>query len=277
MMGKRVLILGGSGFLGSYLRQELAADFEVETTSSSGSTTTHAFDISRSEHHASVVLGGGYDVVVNCIVRYGDTLAELFEINVRRFAELALALRQTSCHFVQASTFSATPENRHLTDYGLTKFLADEFLLQCVRGAPVRAAILRFGQIFDLAGRSARSQPGLYRWISQIRRNEPIDVFAGSIARRSYLPVELATKAIRLCIERELEGVHDVVAREAYTPSELAALLVQSAPHYRGDVRVSKTAQAFAYRIPDCSPAYAPWFLDQESCAETFRKFFQDD
>lgn len=275
-MSKRVLILGGSGFVGSYLRDELAHEFEVETTSSSGAGATHTFDIMRPEHHSGVVLRGRHDVIVNCIVRRDGTFAEMFAVNVRGLAELALILREMPVHFVQISSVSATMENRHRDDYGFTKFLADEILLHCQRGASFRGSSLRFGQIFDLSGKSAASQPGLHRWVSQLRAREPIEVFAGSGARRSYLPVQTVARAVRHCIERELTGIHDVIAPDTYTPLELATLLVRYAGCDPDRIQVSHTRKPFEYAIPECSPEYRSWLAGQEPCAEYFRRLVQN-
>jgi nucleoside-diphosphate-sugar epimerase len=275
MTRKRVLVLGGSGFVGGYLRDELASGYEVETTSSTGQHANYAFDLLRREHHA-LLLRGGWDAVVNCSVRRTGALAELFDVNVRGLAELAFALKDTRLHFVQVSTLLAAPENRHLGDYGLTKFLADELLLQCSRSGSLRPAILRFAQIFDLAGKSASSQPGLHHWVSQIRRREPIEVFTGSAAKRSYLPVQLVARAVRHCLDRELVGVHDVIAPEAFTPLELARLLAQHAGYGQEKIRLSSSKTPASYFIPGCSPEYRSWFAEQKTCSEYFRRLMQD-
>jgi nucleoside-diphosphate-sugar epimerase len=272
-MSRRILILGGSGFVGSYLQAELSGAFQVETTSSSGRGATHAFDILRRDHH-DLVLRGGYDAIVNCVVRRMGTLAECFEVNVRGLAELASALAASPVHFVQVSTLSATLENRHLGDYGLTKFLADELLAGCSRSGALRTASLRFGQIFDQAGRSAASQPGLHRWVAQLRAREPIEVFAGS-SKRAYIPVELVARAIRHAIENQLTGAHDVISPETFTPLELAELLVGQAGLGRDHLRLSTGQTASSYVVPECSPEYRSWFSRQEPVSEHFRRLIQ--
>jgi nucleoside-diphosphate-sugar epimerase len=271
MARHRILILGGTGFVGAYVRRELEADHDVETTSTTGAGATHAFDVTRAEHHA-LVAGGGYHAVINCSVRRAGTLAELYEVNVRGLAALVLALRDTPLHLIQISSFSGTLANRHATDYGLTKFLGDELIVHAGDGAhPLRAAALRFGQIFDVAGRSASSQPGLHQWAAKLRAGESIRVF-GAAGKRSYLPVPVVARAVRHALARGLCGVHDVVAPDAYTPLELARFLAAAAGHDDTKLVVDHEARAFDYAIPACSPEFQGWIAEQEGCPSSFRE-----
>ena len=270
MARRKLLILGGTGFVGTYVRRELEVDHDVETTSTSGAGATHAFDITRPEHHA-LVTGGGHDAIVNCSVRRAGTLAELYEVNVAGLAQLVLALQGTPVHLIQISSFSGTLANRHATDYGLTKFLGDELVTHVGGGRhALRAASLRFGQIFDVAGQSKSSQPGLHRWVAELRAGNSVKVF-GAAGKRSYLPVLVVARAIRHAFARELTGVHDVVAPDAYTPLELARLLAAAAGHDDTKLVIDPHARAFDYTIPSCSPEFQAWIVEQDGCPSSFR------
>jgi len=270
MARPKLLILGGTGFVGTYVRRELEVDHDVETTSTTGAGATHAFDITRPEHHA-LVTGGGHDAIVNCSVRLTGTLGELYDVNVRGLAQLVLALRDAPLHLIQVSSFSGTLANRNATDYGLTKFLGDELVAHAGDGRhALRAASLRFGQIFDVAGQSKSSQPGLHQWAAELRAGNPVKVF-GAAGKRSYLPVLVAARAIRRALARQLTGVHDVVAPDAYTPLELASLLAAAAGHDDTKLVVDPHARAFDYAIPTCSPEFQAWIVEQDGCPSAFR------
>jgi nucleoside-diphosphate-sugar epimerase len=274
MKRRRILILGGTGFVGGFVRRELEADHDVETTSTSGTGATHAFDITRVEHHPLVVTGG-YDAVINCSVRRGGTLDELYEVNVRGLSALVLALRAVPLHLIQVSSFSGTLANRHATDYGLTKFLGDELVTHVGDGRhALRAASLRFGQIFDVGGQSASSQPGLHQWVTKLRGGESIKVF-GAAGKRSYITAQVVARAMRHALERALIGAHDVVAPDAYTPLELATLLAAAAHADASQIVVDHEARAFDYTIPACSPEFQAWMTDQEGCPSSFQKMVQ--
>ncbi len=268
---KRVLILGGTGFVGGFVRRELEVDHAVETTSTTGAGATHACDITRDEHHA-LITQGGYHAVINCTVRRAGTLDELYAVNVRGLSSLVLALRETALHLIQVSSFSGTPANRNSTDYGMTKFLSDELVAHVGGGRhPLRAASLRFGQIFDVAGQSASSQPGLHQWAAKLRAGESVKVF-GAAGKRSYLPVPVVARAVRHALARELVGIHDVVAPDAYTPLELAQLLAAAAGQDDSKIIVDRDARAFDYAIPPCSPEFTAWITEQEGCPSSFQE-----
>jgi nucleoside-diphosphate-sugar epimerase len=274
MPRRRILVLGGTGFVGEYVRRELEGDHDVETTSTTGAGATHAFDITRAEHHARIAWGG-YGAVVNCTARRTGTLAELHEVNVRGLADLAFALRDTPLHFIQVSSFFGTHANRNTSDYGLTKFLGDELLAHVGGGRnPLRVASLRFGQIVDAAGRSASSQPHLHQWVVKLRAGESIRVY-GAAGKRSYLPVRVVARAVRHALAHELTGVHDVVAPDAYTPLELAGVLAAAGGRDASQIVVDPDARAFDYVIPSCSPAFQAWITEQESCVSSFREMMQ--
>jgi len=270
MTRHRILILGGTGFVGAYVRRELEVDHDVETTSTTGAGATHAFDVTRAEHYALVV-DGGYHAVINCSVRRAGTLAEFYEVNVRGLAALVLALRDTPLHLIQVSSIFGTLANHNTGDYGLTKFLGDELVAYVGDGRhPLRAASLRFGQIFDVEGRSASSQPGLHHWAAKLRAGESIRVFSNA-GKRSYLPAPVVARAIRHALARRLVGVHDVVAPDAYTPLELAGLLAAAAGYDDSKIVVDREARAFDYAIPACSPEFQAWIAEQGGCSSSFR------
>jgi nucleoside-diphosphate-sugar epimerase len=267
---KTVLVLGATGFVGSYLADELRAGHRVVTTSRSGASADHAFELADA---ASSTLFDTVapDVVVNCTVGYGPTLEECFEVNVRQSAALYMALRRRSLHFVQLSSVSAAPDNRHATDYGLTKSLGEELLRHCAANGSLRVSILRFGQIFDLAGRFAKSQPGLAAWVAAMHAGAPITVYTRDAQPRSYIPVETVVRAVVHAIRTPVLGTHDVIGPDAYTPLELARLLVELAGYDASRIALVDK-HALGYRIPACSPHFERWMSQQEPCATAFAR-----
>ena len=269
-MARRVLVLGGSGFVGSYIRDELARDHDVETTSSTGASATHAFDVLRLDREAALLLGDGFDVIVNCIVRRRGSLEDLFAVNVRGTVDVMAVAADLPIHVVQVSSILATEANRHLSDYSLTKFVADEVLVRRSAGAACRLAVLRFGQVFDSAGRSRDSQPGLHRWATQLRAGEPVDVFAGGTARRSYIDAGSAARAVRHAIEHGLTGVHDVVPAVAYAPADLVRWVARLGGHAHAEIRLINDTVPVEYAIPPCSPAFQSWMAREPDPSHAF-------
>lgn len=272
MSKKTVLILGGTGFVGSYLRDRLRDEYRVLTTSRSGAGADLAFDLAQASS-TPIFDEVGPDAVVNCTVCYGATLEECFEVNVRQSGMLFMALRNRPLHFVQLSSVSATPENKHLDDYGLTKAMSDELLHYCGLRGQFDVSILRFSQIFDADGRSARSQPGLHAWVRALAAGEPIEVYDREPRKRSYIPVETVAGAIALAIREAIHGTHDVIAPETYTPLELVRVLAGLA-HYDASRLAVVDKAALAYAIPPCSPRFEGWLAEQEPVPEAFARLF---
>ncbi|CAN5923679.1 hypothetical protein BH11MYX4_BH11MYX4_04750 [soil metagenome] len=272
MSKKTVLILGGTGFVGSYLREHLRDEHRVLTTSRSGAGADLAFDLARAST-TSLFDEVAPDAVVNCTVCYGATLEECFEVNVRQSGTLFMALRNRPLHFVQISSVSATPENRHHNDYGLTKALSDELLEYCALRGALRVSILRFSQIFDTGGRSAGSQPGLHAWVKALATGEPIKVYDRAPKKRSYIPVETVAGAIALTIREAIHGTHDVMTPETYTPLELVHLLAGLADYDTSRIEVVDK-EALGYAIPPCSPRFEGWLAKQEPARAAFARLF---
>lgn len=272
MSKKTVLILGGTGFVGSYLRTYLEGDYRVVTTSRSGTNADHAFELGQASS-TRLFDEVAPDAIVNCTVCYGPTLEACFEVNVREQAGLFMALRSRPLHFLQISSVSAAPANRHLNDYSLTKFMADELLSYGAASAKLRVTILRFAQIFDSAGGSEKSQPGLHAWVASLRKGEPIKVYDRDAQKRSYLPVQTAAGAVELAIRHPIYGTHDVIAPEAYTPRELAHLLAGLAGCDASRIELVDKS-ALGYAIPAVSAQFEGWMSEQTPVPQFLARFF---
>ncbi len=270
MTTRTVLILGGTGFVGSCLREHLRSKYRVVATSRSGAGADRAFELGDA---ASSTLFDEVapDVIVNCTVSYGPGLRECLDVNVRQAGALYLALRERPLHFIQVSSVSATSENRSSSDYGFTKAMGDDLLTYATAHGDLVATILRFSQIFDAGGRSAASQPGLHAWASAVRGGEPLRVFDHEPRKRSYLPVETVVRAIEHAIENRIRGTHDVIAAESYTPLELVHLLAELGGYDAARIeRVDRSAAA--YVIPACSPQFEVLLAQQEPLRRAFER-----
>jgi nucleoside-diphosphate-sugar epimerase len=267
---RTILVLGGTGFVGSYLREHLRDAYRVVTTSRSGAGADHAFELADAPS-SKLFDAVAPDVVVNCTVAYGSTLEKCFDVHVRQSAALFMAIRHRPIHFVQISSVSATADNKHASDYGFTKAMGDQLLGYCAGNGPFQVSILRFGQMFDLVGRSARSQPGLAAWVAAMKTGEPITVYTRAEQKRSYIPVQTAVRAIELAIRTPVLGTHDVISPDAYTPLELARLLAQLAG-YDSSRMALVDKQALGYSIPGCSPEFEDWMSRQEPCVTYFAR-----
>lgn len=270
----RTLVIGGTGFVGSYAKAALlSAGYHVASTSTSGRGADFALDFRDVDAAVDLLKAEACGVIVNCAVTYERSLREQLEVNVVGPARLATAVRDMPVHFVGLSSVSALPSNRHTSDYGFTKSLADEFLAHAAREGRWKLTVLRFPQIFDARGRSERSQPGLHRWLRQLRSGDTIEVFTKSTSKRSYISVDVVVAAIVRAVELSITGIHDVVPSETFTPLEIATHLAGFVGADQGQIQLNSAVAPAGYELAECSHAFADWLTRQEPVLDGLRRF----
>jgi len=152
LFNKLVLLMGGDGFLGTHVAQELLARgarlrvasrhveraFRVKPLGNLGQVQFVRADICRTEHHAALV--AGVDAVVNLV---GAFAGDLDRLHVKAPAALAAAAQAAGVEaFVQVSANGANADSP--VDYSRTKAEGEAAVL----AAFPRATVLRPSVIF---------------------------------------------------------------------------------------------------------------------------------
>jgi dTDP-4-dehydrorhamnose reductase len=204
---KRILLIGGSGQLGTALRTELSAD-EV------ASPPHVAFDL-VSDEPAALLDGTHYDVVINCAAFHNVDTCErepdkAFAANALAVDRVARACAARDIAFMTISTdyvFSGTATQPYVesdtpgprTAYGTSK-LSGEYL---ARRAGPKTYVIRTSGVFGTIGTSSKGYTLIDKVLGQAERGEPTRMVADMTFSPSYAP-------------HVARGIHDVIDREAY-------------------------------------------------------------
>jgi dTDP-4-dehydrorhamnose reductase len=216
---KRVLLVGGSGQLGTALRAALADDEIV--------APSHAqFDVVTGDAR-ELLAAHPYDVAINCTAFHNVDVCErepgpAFAANAIAVDRLAAATAARGAAFVTVSTdyvFAGdlgrpyreddTPNPR--TAYGVSK-LAGEILAR--RHGP-RHIIVRTSGLFGTVGTSNKGYTLIDKVLGQAERGEPTRMVADMTFSPSYAPD--VARAIRDLIAAEAYGTHHVTNAGACT------------------------------------------------------------
>ena len=173
-MPENILILGGSGFLGSYLAEFLKPHYAVDVTSTQGGIATLQFDVLKNKF----AILDKYECVVNCMVSNQIDDKKNFNVNVKGTRSILEHLQNNRCHYVNISSVFATAENFRQNNYSLTKHLTDE-VVRSFEGRPfLKLTTLRFSQIYDAVGKARKTQAGLFYFAEKIKNQETLTLFA---------------------------------------------------------------------------------------------------
>jgi dTDP-4-dehydrorhamnose reductase len=209
---KRILLIGGSGQLGTALRAELAGD-EI------ASPPHVAFDLVNDDP-ASLLDGPHYDVAINCAAFHNVDTCErepdkAFAANTLAVDMMARACAARDIAFMTISTdyvFDGTATKPYIetdtpgprTAYGVSK-LGGEYLTR--RSGP-KHYVVRTSGIFGTVGTSSKGYSLVDKVLGQAERGEPTRMVADMRFSPSYAPH--VARAIHAIIDGQAYGVHHV-------------------------------------------------------------------
>jgi dTDP-4-dehydrorhamnose reductase len=209
---KRILLIGGSGQVGTALRAELR-DAEIVAP------PHPSFDLVANDP-ALVLDDEHYDTVINCAAFHNVDTCErepenAFAANAFGVDRMARACAARDITFLTMSTdyvFDGTASQPYVesdatgprTSYGVSK-LAGELL---VRRAGPKHIIVRTSGVFGTTGTSSKGYTLIDKVLAQAERGEPTRMVADMTFSPSYAPH--VARAIRDLIDADAYGTHHV-------------------------------------------------------------------
>lgn len=209
---RRILLVGGSGQLGSALRAELTGD-EINAPEHA------AFDLVRDDV-ATLLDGRHYDLAINCAAFHNVDACErepdkAFAANTLAVDRFARACAARDVAFMTISTDyvfdgTATQPYREAdapaprTAYGVSK-LGGELLAR--RSGP-KQYVVRTSGVFGTVGTSSKGYTLIDKVLGQAERGEPTRMVADMTFSPSFAPH--VARAIRALIDKQAYGLHHV-------------------------------------------------------------------
>jgi nucleoside-diphosphate-sugar epimerase len=86
--------------------------------------------------------------------------------------------------------------------YAITKRCAEQLLASFCRTFDKRYRILRLSNVYGPGDRVSPRKNGLQHMIQRLVRDEPVELYGGGAAKRDYLYVDDACRALKTCVER---------------------------------------------------------------------------
>ena len=254
---KRILLVGGSGQLGTALRAELGGD-------QIAAPPHVAFDL-VSDDPAALLDGVHYDVAINCAAFHNVDTCErepdkAFGANTLAVDGFARACAARDIAFMTISTdyvFDGTavrPYNEAdapgpRTTYGVSK-LGGELL---ARRAGRKHYVVRTSGVFGTVGTSSKGYTLIDKVLGQAKRGEPTRMVADMTFSPSYAPH--VARAIHALIDAEAYGLHHITNAGACTWYEFVLAAFDKAGF--GDAELEPVAYA-SFNNPVQRPMYSP-------------------
>ena len=248
MRGKRVLVTGGAGFIGSNLANHLAADNEVIALDDCHLGTPENLDGVDAEGHAdgpvefvdgSVLdedLPTDVDVVFHLAAYSSYTMVEenkrdATRVNVEGFVNTVEQAREDGCDTVVYATTSSiygsrtepSPEDMPVaarTCYEASEPARDRWCGYFGRLSVTTMAGLRFFSVYQGYG-GAEEHKGEYantvaQFADDVAHGEAPVLFGDGTQTRDFTHVDDVVRAIELAADHELQGIYNVGTGESY-------------------------------------------------------------
>ena len=270
----RILLLGGSGFVGSYLYGFLKGRHKVTPTfSNSVIEGGLRYDLSR-QSLKEIVEGHEFDVVINNINPLNCEEKDLIKLTEGIIEHL---LAHQEIFYIQISSVSADDRNKENDPYSHKKYVADTLIRDKLPAD--RYCILRFPQLFDYAGKAKSSQGGLFYLVESVYKCSPINVFPNyEDMRRNYLPVEILVDVVSEAAENRISGVHNILIGHHTLPfSRILDIFIAFNKEFDRDklMRIGEKKGA-EYVIPEPSSRFQSLNQKTESIDGYFKKLYDE-
>jgi len=248
MDGKRVLVTGGAGFIGSNLANRLAADNDVIVVDDCSLGTPENL-VDGVEFHERTVVGTDLptdvDVVFHLAARSSYAMHEEdpqrgARVNVEGFVNTVEQARQDGCDtVVYASTSSIygtrtdpSPEDMPVavnTGYEASKLARERYAEYFANHYDMTMAGLRFFSVYQGYG-GAEAHKGEYanviaQFADDIARGDSPVLYGDGTQTRDFTHVSDIIRGAILTAEHELEGVYNVGTGDRYSFNTVVAML----------------------------------------------------
>ncbi|ELZ85130.1 nucleoside-diphosphate-sugar epimerase (UDP-glucose 4-epimerase) [Haloferax elongans ATCC BAA-1513] len=249
MNGRRVLVTGGAGFIGSNLANHLAEENEVVAVDDLYLGTPENLDDGVEFHDVSVLDDDlpteGIDVVFHLAALSSYTMHEEnptkgARVNIEGFVNTVEQARDDGCDtVVYASTSSIygsrtepSPEDMPVearTGYEASKLARERYAEYFHNHYDMQLAGLRFFSVYQGFG-GAEEHKGEYantiaQFADKIANGERPELFGDGTQTRDFTHVDDIVRGIELAADHRLQGIYNLGTGESYTFNEMVRMI----------------------------------------------------
>ncbi|WP_148415823.1 NAD-dependent epimerase/dehydratase family protein [Haloferax sp. KTX1] len=249
MNGKRVLVTGGAGFIGSNLANHLADGNEVVAVDDLYLGTPDNLDDAVEFHDASVLDDDlpteGVDAVFHLAAlssykMHEENPTKGARVNVEGFVNTVEQARNDGCDtVVYASTSSIygsrtepSPEDMPVearTGYEASKLARERYAEYFHHHYDVRTAGLRFFSVYQGFG-GAEEHKGEFantvaQFADQIANGQSPELFGDGTQTRDFTHVDDIVRGIELAADHRLQGIYNLGTGESYSFNEMVEMI----------------------------------------------------
>ncbi|WP_396612585.1 NAD-dependent epimerase/dehydratase family protein [Haloferax sp. S1W] len=252
MHGKRVLVTGGAGFIGSNLANHLAEDNEVVAVDDLYLGTPENLDESVEFHDVSVLDDDlpteGVDVVFHLAAlssykMHEENPTKGARVNVEGFVNTVEQARDDGCDtVVYASTSSIygsrtepSPEDMPVearTGYEASKLARERYAEYFHNHYDMQLAGLRFFSVYQGFGGAEEHKGEFANTVAQfadkIASGERPELFGDGTQTRDFTHVDDIVRGIELAADHRLQGIYNLGTGESYTFNEMVGMINES-------------------------------------------------
>ena len=226
----RIIIIGGSGYLGTELAEELSKELYKITIADINSPETSKYEYIKADLLNEKRLEGinqEYDIIVNLTGQVTYPMEKCFKLNTTGIENLINYAEKSYAHIIQISTVAiygtvlTADENTAInpeTPYATSKAFA-EYRIQKTYHAG-KHTILRLSNLYG-----GRQKKGIFAYLKESRNNKTDLYFDNDgTLTRYYLNVLDCVQALKQTIKRQLTGIYNVAGDKKYSIKELVSL-----------------------------------------------------
>ena len=249
MNGKRVLVTGGAGFIGSNLANHLADDNEVVAVDDLYLGTPANLDDAVEFHDASVLDDDlpteGVDVVFHLAAlssykMHEENPTKGARVNIEGFVNTVEQARKDGCDTVVYATTSSiygsrtepSPEDMPVesrTGYEASKLGRERYAEYFHHHYDLQLAGMRFFSVYQGFGGAEEHKGEFANTVAQftdkIANGESPELFGDGSQTRDFTHVDDIVRGLELAADERLQGIYNLGTGESYSFNEMVELI----------------------------------------------------